>query len=284
MESQFQPATASAPAVERKLRGLDLAKVASRALYIQALFAPERQQGPGFAFALVPVIQRLYTEAAEQGRALARHLGFFGTHPVLAGYVLGVVARLEERRAQGAPIDDVRIEDTKRALASALAALGDPLFWVTLRPLAGLAGILGMAILPLGETIGPDLRVLVCPMLSLLTYNAVALNFRVAGVPRGYALADRPGEILRSLKLAELKRFFERVSAFAFGSLIVLTLRPLAESADPAGQGFAHTAYVLAPFVLGMIGTALALRRWPGRGVEIALLAALVALLFSTRV
>lgn len=282
MESQSR--TASPPVAERKLRGIDFARVASRALYLQALFSPERQQGPGFAFALVPVIRRLYSGAEEQGRVLARHVGFFGTHPVLAGYVLGVVTRLEERRAEGAGIDEARIEEVKRALASPLAALGDPLFWVTLRPLAGLAGILGMAILPLGETIGPDLRVLVCPMLSLLTYNAVALNFRVAGVPRGYALADQPGEILRSLRLAELKRFFERVSAFAFGALIVLTLRPMAESADPGRQGLAHTASVLAPFALGMIGTVLALRRWPGRVVEIAFLAALVALVFSTRV
>ncbi len=282
MESQSQ--TPSTPAAERKLRGLDLARVAGRAFYLQALFSPERQQGPGFAFALVPIIRRLYTGSAEQGRALARHLGFFGTHPVLAGYVLGVVARLEERRTEGAPIDDARIEEAKRALASPLAALGDPLFWVTLRPLAGLAGILGMAMLPLAESIGPDLRVLVCPLLSLLTYNAVALNFRIAGVPRGYALADNPSMILRSLRLAELRRFLERVSAFAFGSLIVLVLWPMAESADLAGQGPAHTAHVLAPFALGMIGTALALKRWPGRGVEIALLAALVALVFSTRV
>ena len=268
----------------RALRGIDLARMASRSLYLQALFSPERQQGPGFCFALVPVMRRLYSSAEAQGLALARHAGFFGTHPVLVGYVLGLVARLEERRAHGAPISDAQIEDAKRALASPLAALGDPLFWVTLRPLAGLAGILGMALLPLAGPVGPDLRILACPLFAFLTYNAVALRFRVAGVPRGYALADEPGKLLQSLKLAELKRFFERVSATAFGSLIVLTLWPMTESADPAGEGFAHTAGVLAPFALGLIGTALGLRRWPGRGVELALVAALVALLFSTRV
>lgn len=282
MESQ--PAMAPVPPAVPALTRLDLAKAATRAIYLQALFSAERQQGLGFAFALVPVIQRLYTGAAERGKALARHLGFFGTHPVLVGYVLGVVARLEERRAQGAPIDDQRIEHAKRALASPLAALGDPLFWVTLRPVAGLVGILGMTLLPLADPLGPDLRVLVCPLLALLTYNAVALKFRVAGVPRGYALADEPGKLLHSLKLAELTRIFERVSAAAFGSLLVLTLWPMVKSADPAGQGVAHTAYVLAPFVLGMIGTALGLRRWPGRGVEIALAVALAALVLSTRV
>ena len=96
--------------------------------------------------------------------------------------------------------------------------------------------------------------------------------------------ADEPGRLLHSLRLAPLRGFFERVGAFLFGSLMVLTLWPMTESADPAGLGFAHTASVLAPFALGWIVSALVLRRWPGRCVEIALAAALVALVVSTRV
>ncbi len=272
------------PSSPHHLRGIDLAKITSRSLYIQALFAPERQQGPGFAFALLPAITRLYATAGDRGRALVRHMGFFGTHPVLAGYVLGVTARLEERRAQGAPILDAEIEQAKRSLASPLAALGDPLFWVTLRPFAGLVGILGMTLFPLADRVGPDFRVLVCPLLMLLTYNAVALNHRVFGARRGYALADEPGKLLHSLRLQSLRTFFERMSAFAFGALIVLTLWPMTESADPSGLGAAHPAGVLLPFALGWLGTAILLRRWPGRCVEIALTAALVALVVSTRV
>ncbi len=265
------------------LRGSDLAKVASRSLYIQALFSVERQQGPGFAFALLPVIRRLHRGAEERGKVLARHLGFFSTHPVLAGYVLGVVARLEERRAQGGGIDEGRIEQVKRALASPLAALGDPLFWVTLRPLAGLFGILGMTLFPLADPAGPDWRVLMCPLLSLLTYNAVALPFRCAGVPQGYALAEEPGKLLRSLRLAEWKTALERAGAFGYGALAALALAHLRPGVDPSGRGVGHVALVLAPFVLGAAGTAAALKRWPGRGVEISLAALLLSLVLSTR-
>ena len=81
-----------------------------------------------------------------------------------------------------------------------------------------------------------------------------------------------------------MKAIFERVSAFLFGFLVVLTLGPMTESADPAGMGLAHTVSVLAPFALAGITTILALRRWPGRSVELALTAALVALVVSTRV
>src|SRR5207244_11246484 len=73
---------ASAGAAVPGVRGIDLVRVESRALYIQALFSAERQQGPGFAFALLPVLRRVYTTAAERGRALARHMGSFGPHPV----------------------------------------------------------------------------------------------------------------------------------------------------------------------------------------------------------
>jgi hypothetical protein len=74
------------------------------------------------------------------------------------------------------------------------------------------------------------------------------------------------------------------VGAFLFGFLIVLTLVPMTESADPAGLGAAHTAQVLMPFVLAWLGTVVVLKRWPGRSVELALTAALVALAASTRV
>ena len=267
----------------RALRKSDLAKVASRSLYLQALFSAERQQGPGFGFALLPVIRRLHEDPEAQGRTLARHLGFFGTHTVLSGYVLGVAARLEERLARGEEPDAGRVEQAKRALASPLAALGDPLFWVTLRPLAGLVGILGMVLLPLANPAGPDWRVLVCPLLAVLTYNAVALPFRYAGVARGYALADEPAKLIRSLPLSEWKVALERAAAFGYGALAALAIAHLKLDVDPSGRGVSHAALTLAPFVLGAAGAAVGLRRWPGRGVELSLGALLLSLILSIR-
>lgn len=265
------------------VRSSDLARVTSRSFYLQAFFTAERQQGPGFAFALLPVLRRLYPDDEARGKALQRHLGFFSTHPVLSGYVLGLVARLEERLAQGADADDGRIEQMKRAMASPLAAMGDPLFWVTLRPLAGLVGVLGMVLTPLADPAGPDWRVLVCPLLSLLTYNAVALPFRFAGVPRGYASAEEPGKLLRSLRLTDLKSVLERAGAFAFGALAVSTVAVLASSAGLSARDLGHAALVFAPFALGAAGAVVAFRLWPGRGVEVSLLSLLLALVLSAR-
>lgn len=260
-----------------RLRAGDLARVSSRALYLQAFLTAERMQGPGFAFALLPILRRLY-KAGDRGEALRRHLGYFNTHPVLAGCVLGAVARLEEKRARGEAVPVEQIETLKRGLASPLAALGDPLFWVTLRPLAGLLGVLGMGLLPVLDRPGPDLRVLLCPLIVLLTYNAVALPLRVSGVARGYLHAEEPLVLLRALRLREWQATLERIGAFAYGVVAALTVMLLLESAAGEGRGpVVHAA----PLVLGAIVGIGVLGRWPGRVVEAALTALGLAALLS---
>jgi hypothetical protein len=262
---------------EVRVRRADLAAVGSRSLEIQALMTPERMQGLGFGFALLPVLRRLYPAKEDLARALRRHLAYFATHPILAGYALGVAARLEERRAGGEEIGDDEIDQLKRSLASPLAAMGDPLFWVTLRPFAGLVGILGIVFVPSAYSVGPDLRVLLCPLLTLLTYNAVAWPFRVLGVPRGYALADRPGELLRSLHLAEWNTAVSRAAALAYGALLAATWLLLDLESKAWGLDGRARAVSLAPLLLGgWIGLA-GLKRWPGRGVEVGLAALLSA-------
>lgn len=256
---------------EPRLRGADLAQATTRSFQIQALLTPERMQGPGFAFALIPSLRRLYPVKDEFGRAMTRHLATFATHPILSGYVLGATARLEERRADGDPVEDGQIDSLKRSLASPLAALGDPLFWVTLRPLAGLVGVLAIAILPGGGTIGPDWRVLLCPFLTLLTYNAIALRFRISGVSRGYAEADHPGALLRSLRLAEWEGALSLAGALGYGALLALVALSLELGSDVwSADGHARVSGLIPLLIGGLLGYAL-LRRWPGRGVELGL-------------
>ena len=256
---------------ERRVRRADLAATASRSLEIQVLLNPERMQGAGFAFALLPVLRRLYPAKEDLGPALRRHLAYFATHPILAGYVLGLAARLEERRAEGEPIGDETIDAQKRSLASPLAALGDPLFWATLRPFAGLVGILGIAFVPSAVPLNPDLRVLLCPLLTLLTYNAVAWPFRVFGVARGYASADRLGELLGSLHLAEWNAAISRAGSLAYGVLLAGAWLTLDLGSAAWGHDGGARAASVAPLLLGGIVGLLGMRRWPGRVVEVGL-------------
>ena len=72
----------------------DFGRATSRSLHIQALLQPERMQGLGFGFAMIPFLRRLYADPAERGEALRRHLAYFATHPLLAGFVLGSVPKI----------------------------------------------------------------------------------------------------------------------------------------------------------------------------------------------
>jgi PTS system mannose-specific IID component len=259
------------------LRAVDLARVASRSLYLQALWTAERMQGPGFAFSILPALARVL-RPGERADALRRHMAYFNTHPALAGIVLGAVARLEERRANGEAIPGERIEAVKRALASPLAALGDPLFWVTLRPLAGLLGVMAVGLIPPPGSLGPDWRVLLCPLVVLLAYNAVALPLRLSGVARGYARAEEPLELVRTLRLKEWRATLERIGAFACGALgAALVMRVRDSIGRVSGGGVAHLLLLL----MGALAASAVLARWPGRMAEAALVALGLAALLA---
>ena len=263
-----------------RVRPEDLARTTTRAIHIQALLTPERMQGPGFAFALLPVLERIYPAREDLARAIRRHLAYFATHPLLAGYVLGAVARWEERRANGEPVTDEAIDTWKRALASPLAAMGDPFFWVTLRPFAGLVGVLGIALIP-APMLGPDWRVLLCPLLTLLTYNAFALPFRVVGTHVGYVEAERPAALLRSLRLREWGHALGCAGALGYGALLALVLRFLDFGSIDWGADATARLAGAAPLLLGAAIGWVGLRRWPGRVVEVALTALGAALVLG---
>ena len=110
--------------------------------------------------------------------------------------------------------------------------------------------VLGIAFLPGADFIGPDLRVLLCPLLTLLTYNAVALPFRVFGVARGYASAARPGALLKSLRLAEWNHAVARAGALGYGALLALVALSLDLGSGRWGADGRSRVASLTPLVL----------------------------------
>lgn len=91
---------------------------------------------------MVPVIRRLYPENSDDRKqAIKRHLEFFDTHPYAVAPVLGVTMAMEEKRANGAPIDDAAINGIKVGLMGPLAGVNDPIFWWgTMRPVFAALG------------------------------------------------------------------------------------------------------------------------------------------------
>jgi len=162
--------------VNGRLRTGDLGLMALRASLLQSTWNYERQQGIGWAWALEPALARLYPDPDVRRERLAEHTAYFNTQPTLASVALGAVAALEERRAREGTPDADAMGRVKGVLGSSLAALGDRLFWFTLRPLAAVLGVW----LALDGRWWGALALWLC-------YNVFHLGVRWLGVRWGYA-------------------------------------------------------------------------------------------------
>lgn len=130
-------------------------------------------QGLGFYY----ILSR-WLEGNIQGNirdGLRRHLGFFNTHPFMAPYLIGVVARLEK---EGDPLAGISAKD---ALMNPMGAIGDGFFWGSLRPLLIVIG-LGIALT------SPWLGI----AFTLIGFNIFSLYIRWDLLGKGYENAHNP--------------------------------------------------------------------------------------------
>lgn len=193
----------------------DRIRMAARAMLLQATWNYERQQGIGWAWALAPALRRFYPDPAQRRERLAEHTAYFNTQPTLASLALGAVAAVEERRAGGEAVDAATVTRIKNALGSSLAALGDRLFWFTLRPFAACAGI---ALVLSGRPWGA--------LALWLIYNVFHLGIRFAGVDWGYRQGPTVlGDRLRR-NLEGLTRGLAACGAALIGVVVALALAP----------------------------------------------------------
>jgi PTS system mannose-specific IID component len=186
---------------------------------LQATWNYERQQGIGFAWALAPALERLLADRARRLERLADHTAYFNTQPTLASLALGATAALEARRAAGTLDDPDVIVRAKAVLASSLAALGDRLFWFTLRPLAALAGL----ILAVDGRWEGAIALLAC-------YNGVHLGVRFLGVGWGW---HRGPEVLDDAFRRRVERLVANLAVLGCGATGVLVALILVPSAGP---------------------------------------------------
>ena len=200
------------------LRGRDLWRMAARTLLLQACFNYERQQGLGWAWALQPALERLHPDAETRRERLAEHTAYFNTQPTLASLALGAVARLEQERAAGRGPDAEGLARVKGVLGPALAAVGDRLYWFTLRPFVACLG----ALLALAGFWFGALALWVC-------YNLFHLGVRFLGVGWGY----RAGTAVLDPRR---RRRFERLTDLLAVAGIVLAGVTTAWLLAPAGQ------------------------------------------------
>ncbi len=164
----------------RQITRSDLLRVFLRSFLMQSVWNFRSLISVGFSVCLFPVLGKLYPNPDDKRDFIQRHLKFFNSHPYFASYALGVSIRLEEKAAHGEPESAETLLRIKDLLMSPLGAIGDRLFWATIKPACLLFGTLGILLAP-----SNILKVIVL-IFAFILYNLPHLYFRYTGIIEGY--------------------------------------------------------------------------------------------------
>ncbi len=202
-------------------------------------------QSLGFAYALSPVLKRLYPDPAEYQARLHLHMEYFNTQPYLASFILGAVSRIEEERAAGRP-ESTDVSQLKNSLMAPLGALGDSLFWGGLKPVTALIAV---ALLVNG--------VWWAPLLFLVLYNSCHVWLRADLLVWGYQSGGDVLSLITKYRLTTVAGLCKAVSLVVLGGLfgMVPLWRP---EFRPAGL---PSAAAMALWLLLTAGMVVLLRR-----------------------
>jgi len=137
--------------------------------FLHACYNYERLQGLGFAHAMKPVIEHLYTTVADRAAALRRHLVLFNTEPQFGALVPAAVIAMEQERAFGADLSEEAIHSVKSGLMGPLAGVGDSLIQGLVTPLLLSVGI---SLALQGNLAGPVLYAIVISAIIIGTSAA----------------------------------------------------------------------------------------------------------------
>ncbi len=154
----------------------DLRIIFFRSMCLEANFNFETWQNTGFAFAIIPVLKKLYKTKQSMALALKRHLQFFNTSTYGSTFILGIAAAMEEQNSHNPAFDPDSINSVKLGLMGPLAGVFDSLFWGTLKVIA--AGV-GTSLALKGHISGAILFILLfnVPHL-LLRYRLTFIGYR----------------------------------------------------------------------------------------------------------
>ncbi len=224
-----------------------------RSFLLQAGWNFERMQNMGFVFALAPALKKIWKDKEELKQAMLRHIKPFNTQPYMASFSLGQVLRLEEKMA-ASPVEKrgeiaEQLAEIKKASSSALAAIGDTLFWGALKP-AGLG--ISLAVFCLLGFYG---WLFLCPdnhgrlgrdyegwkaftglAAGVIVYNIFTIGVRWRGLKVGYDCVDSKACGLDSINWQRLIGIFRILCFFTIGTamfcgLVVTLLRFIGVSA-----------------------------------------------------
>ena len=171
-------------------------------------FSQEHMQTFGYLTSMLPIVEELYKDKAEQKEAMQTYTAFFNTEPQLGALVVGITAGLEEARANGDAVDGETINGMRAGLMGPTAGIGDSLVVGTLIPvLLGIA--LGLS--KGGNPIGALFYILVW---NVLIYGGMRFAYF-----KGYELGDKAVEFLVGPKGQALRKAISVIGGMVIGAV-----------------------------------------------------------------
>ncbi|HJI71511.1 MAG TPA: PTS system mannose/fructose/sorbose family transporter subunit IID [Coriobacteriaceae bacterium] len=117
-----------------KVTKKDLRNANWRWLMSVCTFNYQTQQGASVAYALSPVLRKIYTNDEDYKQALNNHFRYYNTQPWLAAIILGACVAMEER--DGLAAADA-VQDLKIGTMGPLAGVGDSLLMTMIPTIMG---------------------------------------------------------------------------------------------------------------------------------------------------
>jgi mannose PTS system EIID component len=177
----------------------------------------ERFQNLGFATALAPVVNRLYSDTKERAECLQRHLTLFISEFATGALLLGATAAIEERLAGGDAISNAEVVGARTGLMAGVKVVGDALLGGAI---TGLAVAIGAALAAQQSLLGPFLFIVIEAAAVLgIAYASFRLGYTRFAQVQAWAQAN---DWLRAGLFGAL-----RLGTFMLGALM-LTLAPMA--------------------------------------------------------
>ena len=240
--------------VERPKGDLPFGALASsflRSFLIQGSWNYRNMLGAGFAWAMLPVLRRIFQDRAARESSVGRHLELFNAHPYLTNVALGASVRLE---AEGA--DPETIRRFKLAVRGPLGGLGDRLVWATWLP--------GVSLLAL-TLYWAGLPGWVAVVAFLVVYNVGHVGLRLWAFRIGLTDGRDIGGRLATADLSGLASRLQKVAAFLLGSLVGAVL------AGGQGLGAAGPTWIALATVAALAGLLIGHRAWRPAAVTVVL-------------
>lgn len=108
---------------QEKITNEDIKKVSWRWIMgSQITWNYEKMMAPGYLYAMLPVLRKLYTKEDELKEMLHNHLQFFNTTPHMGGFILGIDIATEE--SEGIKGKEA-VNGIKTGLMGPFAGVGD---------------------------------------------------------------------------------------------------------------------------------------------------------------